>query len=166
MTVRTLLLMRHAKSDYPEGVTDRDRPLAPRGERDAVAAATWLGATYPRVDDVVVSPACRAQQTWALVSSQVHAGTVRQDARVYDDWGERLQDVVMSLPAQATTALIVGHNPGIEDLAIDLGRSGDAAARERMASKYPTCAIATIGFLGPWTDLARTTLLAFTVPRG
>ena len=164
--MRTLLLMRHAKSDYPEGVPDRDRPLTPRGERDAVAAGTWLGAVHPAVDEVIVSPARRAQQTWSLVSSHVRAGLVREDARVYDDWGARLNDVVASLSAESTIALVVGHNPGIEEFAAALARSGDPVARERMLRKYPTCAVATLGFAGPWTDHSATMLLDFTVPRG
>jgi phosphohistidine phosphatase len=158
--------MRHAKSDYPDGITDRDRPLAPRGERDAAAAGAWLGSAYPWVDEVVVSPARRAQQTWALVAPHVRTGKVRDDARVYEDWGAHLPDVVASLNPDALTALVIGHNPGIEDLAMDLAHSGDPVARARMLRKYPTCAIATIGFGGPWTDLGDTALTSFTVPRG
>lgn len=164
--MRTLLLMRHAKSDYPPGVIDRERPLAERGKRDAQTAALWLGDNYPDLDVVIVSPARRAQQTWATVAPCVRAAQVLQDARVYDDWGAHLADIVTALPTDARTALIVGHNPGIEELADRLARSGDAAAREAMARKYPTSAIAAVGFAHGWADVAETQILSFTVPRG
>lgn len=164
--MRTLLIMRHAKSDYPVGVADRERPLAPRGERDAAAAGEWLGEACPDVDLVVVSPARRARETWTLVAEHVRASRVVEDARVYDDWGAQLPDIVRSLPEDANTVLIVGHNPGVEELALLLARSGDGDARDAIARKYPTSAIATVGFGGRWTDLSAAVLLGFSVPRG
>src|SRR4029453_5768266 len=62
---RTLLLLRHAKSDYPQGVADHERPLAPRGEREAGLAGDWLRAHAPAVDAVLCSTATRTRQTLA-----------------------------------------------------------------------------------------------------
>jgi phosphohistidine phosphatase len=164
--MRTLLLMRHAKSDYPPGVGDRERPLAARGERDAEAAGVWLGATYPRLDLVIVSPARRARETWGIVEPHVQASRVEEDARVYEAWGAQLPDIVSSLADAVRTVLIVGHNPGIEECAARLARSGDAEAREAMSRKYPTSAIAALGFAEGWMDTSTAELVSFTVPRG
>ena len=61
--MRTLVLMRHAKSDYPDGVTDHDRPLAARGDREAGLAGDWLRETAPTIDAVLCSTATRTRQT-------------------------------------------------------------------------------------------------------
>lgn len=164
--MRTLLLMRHAKSDYPAGVPDHDRPLAPRGERDADAAATWMAAAFPRLDEVAVSPARRAQQTWARVAARVQAGTVREDARIYEDWGSRLRDVVAAFAEEASLALVVGHNPGIEEFALTLSQGGDPSARARLMAKYPTSAITVLLVPGSWKRPGAVELAAFAVPRG
>lgn len=166
MSVRTLLLLRHGKSDYPAGVPDHERPLALRGERDADAAGAWLAAAYPVIDEVVVSPATRARETWSRVAASVNATNVREDARIYDDWGARLRDVVASLSPDATTALIVGHNPGIEEYAAALATDGDSSARARLIRKYPTSGIAVLLVPGTWDQPGRATLAAFAVPRG
>lgn len=164
--MRQLILLRHAKSDYPPGVPDRERPLSPRGERDAIAAARWLGAAFPEVDEAIVSPARRAAQTWNAVQGSVGDPAVRVDERVYDDWGAGLPQVVTGIDPGSRTALIIGHNPGIEDLAQALAGQERSDARSRLAAKYPTAGIAVIGFSGEWTDLRSTQLLVFAVPRG
>jgi phosphohistidine phosphatase len=164
--VKTLILMRHAKSDYPDGVPDFDRPLAPRGERDADAAGIWLAAAFPIIDEVVVSPARRARDTWARCAPHLDARDVREDRRIYDDWGSCLPDVVAGIHAGAETALIVGHNPGIEEYAERLAAAGDSAARARMMRKFPTCGIAVIGMHADAAGGDSSLLHAFAVPRG
>lgn len=164
--MRTLLLMRHAKSDYPAGVPDHDRPLAPRGERDADAAASWLAATFPRIDEVAVSPALRAKQTWARVATHVEVGTVREDARIYDDWGAGLREVMVAFSEEATIAMVVGHNPGIEEFAVALSRGGDSSARARLLAQYPTSGIAVLLVPGTWEHPGAVELATFAVPRG
>lgn len=164
--MRTLLLMRHAKSDYPTGVPDHDRPLAPRGERDADAAATWMAAAFPRLDEVAVSPARRAQQTWARVAARVQASAVREDSRIYEDWGSGLRDVVAAFSEEASLALVVGHNPGIEEFALTLSQGGDPSARARLMTKYPTSGITVLLVPGSWERPGAVELAAFAVPRG
>lgn len=164
--MRTLLLMRHAKSDYPAGVPDHDRPLAPRGERDADAAATWMAAAFPRLDEVAVSPARRAQQTWARVAARVQASAVREDSRIYEDWGSGLRDVVAAFSEEASLALVVGHNPGIEEFALTLSQGGDPSARARLMTKYPTSGITVLLVPGSWERPGAVELAAFAVPRG
>lgn len=164
--MRQLILLRHAKSDYPLGVPDVERPLAPRGEHDAVAAAQWLAAGFPSIDQAVVSPARRAEQTWVAVRASVGDPHVRVDGRVYEDWGSRLRDVVAGLDPGSRTALIVGHNPGIEELAVALAGSSPSPALTRMRTKFPTAGIAVIAFAGDWMDQHGTELQVFAVPRG
>jgi phosphohistidine phosphatase len=166
MTLRTLLLMRHAKSDYPVGVPDRDRPLAPRGERDAAAAGLWLRAAYPAIDQVIVSPARRARETWTRVAPYLEVSGVQVDARVYDDWGADLREVVADLPDAARTALVIGHNPGIEEFAMSHATSGDPRARERVLRKFPTSAIAVLHLPGTWADAHGCALMVLAIPRG
>ena len=162
----TLLLMRHAKSDYPAGVADRDRPLAPRGERDATAAGLWLQAAFPAIDQVIVSPARRAHETWTRVAPYLEVGEVQEDARVYDDWGADLHEVVAGIPDAARTALVIGHNPGVEEFTLSHATGGDPQARERVQAKFPTSAIAVIHLAGTWADVRGCSLVAFAVPRG
>jgi len=164
--MRTLILLRHAKSDYPVGVPDVARPLALRGERDAAAAGLWLRAAFPRVDEVVVSPATRAQQTWQHVAGEIEVGTVRVDDRIYADWGSDLPDVVADLAPKSRTAMIVGHNPGIEEFALRLSGALASAARERLERKFPTSGIAIISVTGEWAEQVSTQLSMFAVPRG
>ncbi len=163
--MRTLIVMRHAKSDYPPGVPDADRPLSPRGVRDASAARDWLRAACPRIDVVKVSPAVRAQQTLDLISPGLVLGAVDTDSRIYLDWGEQLPAVVAELDPAARTALIVGHNPGIEDYAMSMCRDRDAPACVRLSAKYPTAGIGVVAFPRAWADQSSAELVVFAVPR-
>jgi phosphohistidine phosphatase len=160
----TLILMRHAKSDYPPGVPDIDRPLSDRGRRDAEAAGQWLAATYPHIDHVVLSPARRAQETWDRIAPCIETGGCDTDACIYDDWGAELARVVTGLRHDLRSVLIVGHNPGIEEYARDVIDGGDDSGSERLLRKYPTSGIAVIRPRVTWGD--RGPLACFAVPRG
>ena len=166
--VRTLILLRHAKSDYPPGVPDHDRPLAARGIRDAPVAGRWLADHCPRPDVVLVSSAERAQRTWELASRQLPVPVpAMTEARIYEATSETLAEIARELPEAATTAVLVGHNPGIEDLARRIARGGDPEALARLRLKYPTSGIAVLQSSGSWADLASAAdLVAFAVPRG
>lgn len=166
--MRRLVLLRHAKSDYPSGVRDHDRPLNARGQRDAPAAGAWLRDNVGDIDLVLVSSAARAQQTWQLASGSVRViDEVRTEPRIYEADASTLLDVVRALPDSAHSALLVGHNPGLADLAAQIATDGDPEALGRMAMKYPTSGIAVLEGDGSWADLARSARLqAFAVPRG
>lgn len=166
--VRRLVLLRHAKSDYPPGIPDHDRPLADRGRRDAPAAGEWIAGHVGDVDRVLVSSAARAQQTWALVAPHVSVlDSVITEPGIYEASTAELVEIVGSLPDTATTVVLVGHNPGFEDLAARLAVDGDPDAIGRMAVKYPTSGIALLDAEGTWADLVRgARLSAFAVPRG
>jgi len=112
---RQLMILRHAKSAWPDGVPDRKRPLAKRGRRDAPAAGRWLRHHVVRLDAVVCSPAERARQTWALAAAELdQPPAAKFDDRIYRAPPAVLLTVVRELPTSAETALLVGHNPGVQ----------------------------------------------------
>ncbi len=144
-TERTLILLRHAKSDWSGSSPDIERPLAERGRAQAPLAGLWLANHADRIELAVVSPAQRARETWELVSAQLPpAPPVRFDDRVYAASAGRLFDVVLEVPDDVRTVLLVGHNPGMEQLASLL-------ACESVIMR--TAGIAEFGVVGPWAEL-------------
>ncbi len=116
MASRTLVLVRHAKSDWSGDHLDRDRPLAPRGRRQAPASGRWLAAHGPTLDLAVVSPATRARATWDLIAAElVDPPPIRVEETAYTFGGEDLLDLVRGLDDLSAVAL-VGHNPALEEL--------------------------------------------------
>jgi len=149
---RTLLLMRHAKSDYPPGVPDHDRPLAPRGVREAGLAGDWLRANVPVIDSVLCSTATRARQT--LAETGIDA-PVRYVERLYGADPETM--IIEIAAAEDTTGalLVVAHEPTISAVAIGLaGADGtDIGAVESISTKFPTSGIALLHVAGSWKRL-------------
>ncbi len=139
---RLLILVRHAKSDWSGDEPDHDRPLAKRGRRQAPEAGRWLAEHIGGIDLAVVSTAVRARQTWELVSAPLAAPpSTRLEDRAYAASASALLDIVRALPDDAATVALVGHNPGIEDLASTL--TGHWVS-------MPTSALAVIGLSGGW----------------
>jgi phosphohistidine phosphatase len=147
MTRHTLLVLRHAKSDWSTGEDDRLRPLADRGRRQAPVVARWLADRGSAIDLAVVSPAVRARATWDLVAAELAVvPRVTVDDRVYGAGLEELVAVVAALPDEASTVLLVGHNPGLEDLVEDL--TGNPVP-------MPTSAIAVLDVPSAWSAVGR-----------
>ena len=105
---RTLLLMRHAKSAYPPDVADHDRPLAPRGIREAGLAGDWLRANAPSIDAVLCSTATRTRQT--LAQTGIDA-SVRYSERLYGATPGTMIDEINGVADSVNTLLVVGHEP-------------------------------------------------------
>ena len=141
-TRHTLVLLRHAKSDWAEEVADIARPLGKRGRRQAPEAGRWLNTGLDRIDLAVVSPAARAWGTWELASAELaRPPDPRVDNRVYAASVDELLAVVRDLPDDLGTVLLVGHNPGLEDLVL------------RLTDEWvpmPTSAIAVVEVRGSW----------------
>lgn len=141
---RALIVLRHSKSAWPVGVSDLARPLSKRGKLDARAAAQVIARELPRPDLIVVSPARRTQETSKLVSSDLGEVPTRVDERVYGATWWELADVIHDAPVEVGTLMIVGHNPGLEDLVGQLAAGGDPAAMRQLRLKFPTSAIALL----------------------
>jgi phosphohistidine phosphatase len=144
----TLILLRHAKSDWSGNEADTDRPLAKRGRRQAPQAGQWLATHVERIDMAVVSTAVRARSTWDLVSAELgDRPETRLDSNAYAASVGELLAIVRDLDEDLDTVVLVGHNPGLEDLAESL--TGDWTA-------LPTSALAVIDLNGPWASAGRT----------
>jgi phosphohistidine phosphatase len=116
----TLVLLRHAKSAYPDGVSDHDRPLSDRGLREAPVAGEMLAERMPSFDRALVSSALRAQQTWHSVAQSLSVGQHLDMPELYLAGSEELLAVVRQLPDGTESVLLVGHNEGLEELASEL----------------------------------------------
>jgi len=176
---RRLVILRHAKSVYPPGVVDIERPLGERGERDAVVAGTWIRDNVGVPDHVIVSPSRRTRETWGIVARSLGyvadgafdpevIGTLSLDPRVYEAPVGALVAALRELPDRVRTAVLVGHNPGCAGLAHHLAGSADPVAAQTLAARYPTSGIAVLDLSGEWStlDVASAHLAAFVVPRG
>ena len=147
MPERTLILLRHAKSDWSGDDSDIERPLAKRGRRQAPDTGKWLAANVDSIDLAVVSPARRARSTWELVAAELDTPPrTRIDDRVYVASDRELLALVQELPDEIETVVLVGHNPGIEDLASLL--TGESPP-------MPTSALAVITWTGTWSAAGR-----------
>lgn len=152
-----LLLLRHAKSAWPEGVADEQRPLNGRGRTAARLIGDYLAEAKLIPDLALVSTARRAQETWALVHERLpRKPEMRMVAELYAASTGQILDVLQAVDPAARTVLILAHNPGMQDLALALTGGGDAASRESMAAKYPTAGLAVIDFpAAQWRDVGR-----------
>jgi phosphohistidine phosphatase len=167
---RTLLLLRHAKSDYPAGVADRDRPLAPRGVREAGLAGDWLRAHAPAVDAVLCSTAARTRETLArtLIDAPVDYVDGLYNATP-DTVIEEINGVPSRFDTEVETLLVIGHEPALSQVALDLATTegSNKTAAENISTKFPTSAIAVLRTAQPWDQLATSgaALVTFHVPR-
>jgi len=150
----TLSLLRHAKSSWEDpALDDYDRPLAKRGQKAAPQVGAALAAMGLRPDLVICSGAVRARQTLALVTEKLGSPTpeVVFDDSVYLATPSTLLARLRRVDVAAHGALphhvmLVGHNPGLEELALLLAGSGAVDDRARMAEKFPTAAVAVFAF--------------------
>ena len=169
-TTRRLILLRHAKSDWPD-VPDRDRPLAKRGRRDAPRVGRWLHEHGYQPDVVVCSAARRTRQTWDLVAPELGGSpAVRFEPRAYAASALTLLYLAQELPSRYRTALLIAHNPGLSELAGQPGRpAGTRPGRgngRQPGISLPTAAVAVLEFAGDWPTLTpgQARLVSLTIP--
>jgi phosphohistidine phosphatase len=170
MAAKMLILLRHAKSSWDDAaVPDFDRPLNARGRRDAPRMGRWLAARGLQPDHVLCSAATRTRETWALVAPAFAAGTpITFSQALYLAEPAGLIAAVRAVPRPVRALLVIGHSPGLEDVAARLVQDGSEAARAAMAAKFPTAAAAVITFnIDAFAALAERqgTLMEFMVPR-
>jgi phosphohistidine phosphatase len=159
-----LYLLRHAKSSWDEpGVADRERPLAPRGRKASKRIAAHLRDEGIAPDLILCSPAKRTRQT--LKRIELDAADVRFADELYAASAGELLSVLNGIGDDVGSAMLIGHNPGIQDLALQLAGSG--AEVGTMRAKFPTAALATLAFDGRWRELAPggAELIAFVKPK-
>jgi phosphohistidine phosphatase len=170
-TALTLCLLRHAKSSWDDAaLDDHERPLAERGARDAARIGTWMADAGLVPDLVLCSDAVRTRATLALVLSALAdvAPQIATEPGLYLAAAEAMTARLQAVEG-ARTVLMIGHNPGIHALALDLIGSGETKALAHLAMKYPTAALAVLRFEGAtaWRDIAagRGRLVHFVTPK-
>jgi phosphohistidine phosphatase len=170
---RCVVLLRHAKSAWPHGVPDHERPLAGKGRRNAQATGEWFVAEGPRPDLVLCSDALRARHTWEIVASVLESElgaspTVLLEPALYAADPDDLLSVLHGVPADVRTVVVVGHEPTMSQASSLLaGQGSDLIALGRIRTKFPTNGVAVLRFTVPWSLVAPGTgvLEGFAVPR-
>jgi phosphohistidine phosphatase len=167
--VKRLYLLRHLKSSWDDAsLPDPERPLAPRGRKAGKKLARHLRETGVAPELVLCSPAVRTRETFVAVRSAIGKPEVRFLPQLYGADGEELLVAVRGVAPEVASVLLVGHNPGLHDLALALTGRGDEDARQRLREKLPTGALATLSFrAGTWIELMPGSgeLVDYVVPR-
>lgn len=167
---RTLVLVRHAKSEQVEGKADHDRELTEKGERDAEAAGRWLREQGIVAELVICSTSRRTRQTWDhLAKGGAHTEFVEYRRAVYQGGASGVIGAIREDAGEVRTVFVIGHAPSVPDLASSLtDGQGSRPAHLAMGEGFPTCALAVLRYAGEWPDLTfgTATLERFHVCRG
>ncbi|MCM8731290.1 SixA phosphatase family protein [Hephaestia sp. GCM10023244] len=168
--MKTLTLLRHAKSGWDDPVErDFDRPLNAKGERAAQLIGRHLRSLGLEFDHIIASPAARVGDTIDQLGAGYGRAFVPEwDRRLYLASPVTLLDVIHGLPAEAERVLLIGHNPGLEELVLLLvPDDASDVLRQEAAAKYPTATVAEIRFADDWPSVgaATGTLTRFIRPR-
>ncbi|AKR54416.1 Phosphohistidine phosphatase SixA [Devosia sp. H5989] len=151
-----LMLFRHAKSDWPRDVDDRDRPLSERGRKAAPQMGRFMAEAGLVPGLVLVSPARRTRETWERASETMgdDLPAMREDSRLYLAPFGLLLKVIGETPPSVPSLMLVGHQPGLQELAIRLVGSGGIEDRTALGAHFPTAALAVIDFeQEAWPDI-------------
>jgi phosphohistidine phosphatase len=172
--MRRLMLLRHAKTetDAPSG-QDQDRRLDNRGRIDAAEIGGWIAAHPPFPDRVLVSPAVRAHQTWEIaweaMKDRVRAPGIEFQPELYGaEPSQLLHSIRLASAHDPKRLMLVGHNPGMHELALMLAGSGDKATKKALEDNLPTSGLAVLDLdVDDWADVAfrRGKLVLFTSPK-
>jgi phosphohistidine phosphatase len=166
--MHTLYLLRHAKSSWADQtLPDRERPLARRGRRDAKRIAKHLARLEIAPEIVLCSTAERTRETLELVGPAFGATSmVSLEANLYAASAEELLERIRAVPETVASVMVIGHNPGLQDLALVL--ASDGAELGRLEAKFPTAALATLTLVDTsWRRLSQgdAMLAAYVVPK-
>ena len=178
MPMRQLLLLRHAKSSWDDKtLPDRDRPLSPRGRRAAVVMRQAMCDLGLAPDMVMLSPSRRTTETLAALEPWDDVPLIEPMGALYLATAAQLLEALHGVPETVRSVMLIGHNPGLHDLAVRLvgprgtaarGGQGDVGrAIEHLMASYPTGALAEFGIAGPWwqLDTGGGQLIRFLRPR-
>ena len=166
--MKTLYLLRHAKSSWKDpGLDDLDRPLNKRGRETAKTMAAHLRRAKITFDLVLCSTAVRAKQTLEPIAKAIKPPRVVFESRIYGVAQPELLKDLRGLPETVECALMIGHNPGLHDLALALADTKSCNRLPPAEGKFPTGAMAAFCFDGAWQELRSNgaTVLSFTSPK-
>lgn len=168
--MKGLILLRHAKSAWDDAaVGDHDRRLAPRGERAALVIGRYLRQLGTPIDLALSSTARRARDTWALASTQLDGLIATEtDSILYLKGPKAILGRLAEVDNSAQTVIVVGHNPDMQRLALDLAGNGPHEDCHALAQKMPTSGLARFELdIGKWSDIGvqHGKLVEFTTPR-
>jgi phosphohistidine phosphatase len=164
--MKRLFLLRHAKSSWNDpAVPDHDRPLAPRGLRASTILARHLQAERISPDLILCSSSRRTRQTLDGIANSIGHAEVRIEHELYAASHAELMTGLRDLNEGVGSVMLIGHDPAIQEVALELAREGPGV--DRMRRKFPTAALATLTFSGAWRDLAPdgAELVAFVTPK-
>jgi phosphohistidine phosphatase len=165
--VKRLYLLRHAKSSWKDtSLPDRDRPLAARGRRAAKAIARHLREQGIEPELVLCSTARRARETLDRIEPALVTPAIQVEGDLYAASADALLERIRSVPDTVESVMLIGHNPGLQELALALARRSDTV--RELEAKYPTAVLATLMVLvESWQELDRETaeLVALVRPR-
>jgi phosphohistidine phosphatase len=172
--MRRLMLLRHAKTEHesPSG-RDLDRRLDNRGRRDAAEIGAWIGRHPPFPDSVLVSHAVRARQTWEIAWEGMKRfapdPVVEILPELYGaDSSQLLESIRIASGTEPKRLMLIGHNPGMHELALALAGGHDPASRRALADNLPTSGLAIFDFaVEDWSDVSyhRGRLVMFVTPK-
>jgi phosphohistidine phosphatase len=161
--LKRLFLLRHAKSSWEdEDLPDHDRPLAPRGRKAAKRMAKHLRQEGISPSLVLCSSARRTRETLERVGPD---GEARIERELYGASASELLERLRRVPDDAESVMLIGHNPAVQELALELAADGDDLAD--VERRFPTCALATMRLPGTWGELqaGAAELVAFVRPK-
>jgi phosphohistidine phosphatase len=151
--VHTLYLLRHAKSSWADPtLPDHERPLAPRGRKDAKRVATHLRLLGCEPELVLCSSSARTRETLELVRQALCSATVSFEGRLYAASSDELLARIREVPEVVASVMVIGHNPGLHQLALTLAAAGGEL--EQLEAKLPTAALATLAVPVEWSRVA------------
>jgi phosphohistidine phosphatase len=163
--VKRLYLLRHAKSSWDDPrLDDHDRPLAPRGRRASAVIAEHLRQERIAPALVLCSSARRTRETLERLMPLDRA-EVRIEGELYGASPKDLLQRLREVPDEVDSVMLIGHQPAIQELALQLAAEGSEL--ERLKAKFPTAALATLDFPGEWSGLGRGSaeLVAYVKPK-
>jgi len=166
---KQLVLLRHAKSNWDDPLlADFDRPLAKRGRKASKRVAAWLKKQHIRPDLVLCSPAVRTRETLDLIAEAIGDKVPAvYDKALYLAEAEDLFACVRQVDGAVACVMVIGHNPGMQDLAVALVRPSARKNRAKLAAKFPTASVACFKLpIASWADLqpAQAVLTKFVRP--
>jgi phosphohistidine phosphatase len=165
--MKRLYLLRHAKSSWDDPtLADQDRPLAPRGRKAAKVMARHLRRNGISPELVLCSPSRRTRQTLKRIAPHLGKNAkVQIEPELYAASAATLLGKLQEVPDEVDSVMLIGHNPGIQDLALSLARTGSENAKVR--SKFPTAALATLELNATWRELGpgSAELVSFAKPK-